>query len=261
MMRTACLLTLSLLLAASLVNVSFAPAADKSPEGPAALERKLLGEWEGPACGGDWTYGADGAFQAQHYSPGNNHLSGTWSVRWTTLPPTLVRTCRTSDDPDLVGKTWDVKLVQLDDEALAYQYPDQFPRGHTVYYTRLVPTPEKLLQQELAALQGTWTPLFYEEHGKQTPSDPTRHIIQGDKITVQVHGETVAEGRVVLDATQNPKHLDFQLTSGQTHLMIYVRAGNTVIYSGNRDSKTRPSEFASGTPKGGDYLMSWKIDR
>ena len=30
------------------------------------LERKLLGEWKGPACGGDWTYRADGTFSAVH---------------------------------------------------------------------------------------------------------------------------------------------------------------------------------------------------
>src|SRR5688572_15991318 len=112
-------------LAAVLVFISSPPTADKLTESPVSAERKLLGVWDGPACGGDWTYGADGTFEAQHYSPGNNHLTGSWAVRWNSLPPTLVRTCKTSDDPDLVGKTWEVKLVQLDDEALAYQHPDQ----------------------------------------------------------------------------------------------------------------------------------------
>jgi len=36
-----------------------------------------------------------------------------------------------------VGETTEVKLVQLNDEALAYQYPDQYPDGHTVRYERV----------------------------------------------------------------------------------------------------------------------------
>lgn len=125
------------LFAVSLVLITSAHAADKPKDAEAALQRKLHGVWKGPACGGDWTYKADDTFDAVHYSPGNNTLSGTWEVRWDALPLTLVRTCKASDDPDLVGKTWEVKLVELDDEALAYQYPDQYPKGHTVRYTRV----------------------------------------------------------------------------------------------------------------------------
>ena len=80
--------------------------------------------WEaGRDCVGDLTLRADGTFERQHYSPGNNKLTGTWEVRWNALPPTLVLTCKTSNDPDFVGKTWEVKLTQLDDEILAYQFP------------------------------------------------------------------------------------------------------------------------------------------
>ena len=103
--------------------------------------------------------------------------------------------------------------------------------------------------------------MHYEEGGDQAKDVPTRHIIKGDTVTVQVDGKTHAEGKVVLDATQNPKRLEYKLTSGQTHLMIYVRAGDSVIYCGNRDGKTYPSEFASGTASGGEYLIAWKIER
>ena len=111
------------------------PAADANT--PAALERKLHGEWKGPACGGDWTFAADGSYVAEHYSPGDNKLTGTWQVRWNALPPILVLICKTSDAPDRLpaGQTWEVKLVQLDDEALAYQWPED-PNRHTVRFTR-----------------------------------------------------------------------------------------------------------------------------
>jgi len=179
-------------------------------------------------------------------------------VRWNVLPPTLVRTFKTSDDPDLIGRTWEVKLIQLDDETLAYQFPDQSPKGDSVRYTRV----EKSEERELEALQGTWVPLQYEERAKKVPGEFNfKQIIKGDKVTFQVNGETKAEGRVVLDPTKNPKQLDFEFTSGQTDLIIYVRVGDNVIYCGNRDGKTRPSEFVSGSAKGGEYLMGWKIEK
>lgn len=119
-------------LSTALVFVTSAQSAEQAKEAPASLERLLCGTWKGPACGGDWTYEADGTFATKHYSPGDNQLSGTWAVRWNTLPPTLIRTCKSADDPDLVGKTWEVRVVLLDSEALSYQYPDQFPDGHVV---------------------------------------------------------------------------------------------------------------------------------
>ena len=48
-------------------------------------------------------------------------LTGTWAVRWDALPPTLVLTCKDADDPRYIGTTEAVKLVQLDDAALAWQ--------------------------------------------------------------------------------------------------------------------------------------------
>jgi len=130
MIRTAALLT------ASLILIPSARAAEK-PEGvPVAVERKLHGGWKGGACQGVWAFVADGTFVLTHYSPGNNKLTGIWSVRWDALPPTLVLTIKTSDAPDRikVGQTWEVKLTQLDDEALAYEWP-QSP-GQSVRYTR-----------------------------------------------------------------------------------------------------------------------------
>jgi uncharacterized protein (TIGR03067 family) len=161
--------------------------------------------------------------------------------------------------------------VHFDEAALDYQPADQYPDGFKSRYTRMTAidlarekaeADAETLDEELATLQGTWVPLQYEEGGKKAPSEiPTRHIIKGNKVTVQVNGQTISTGTVVLDPTQNPKHMDFQFPSGQTHSIIYVRAGNHVIYCGNRDV-TRPTEFASGTAKGGgEYLIAWKIER
>jgi len=109
------------------------------PAGPvkggeaAAIEQKLLGAWKGPACAGDYTFNADGTFECENFTPGGNTLTGTWSIRWDALPPTLVLTCKTSDfrkrDPtrseyDYLGKARELKLVELSGDAFVYRYPN-----------------------------------------------------------------------------------------------------------------------------------------
>ena len=131
MIRTA------MILVASLVVSSSGQTADKPREGSLRLEQKLHGMWKGPACGGDWTFASDGTFAVNHYSPGNNQLTGSWEVRWNALPPTLVLTVHTSDAPERikVGETWELKLVQLNDEALAYEWPRS--PGRAIHWTRV----------------------------------------------------------------------------------------------------------------------------
>src|SRR5258707_8256148 len=126
-------------------------SADKPPVAPAALERKLHGAWIGGDCIGELTLRADGNFERRHFSPGNNRLAGTWEVQWNAFPPTLVLACKTSDDPESIGKVSKFKLVQLDDGALAYQPADQYPNGPTVHYTR-----DEAPVELVRALHGTW---------------------------------------------------------------------------------------------------------
>lgn len=108
------------------------------PAGPAnggelaALERKLLGTWKGGPCAGDYTFNADGTFECRHFTPGGNTLTGTWSLRWDALPPTLVLTCRTSDfrkkEPARaeyahLGRALEVKLLELTSDSLVLRFP------------------------------------------------------------------------------------------------------------------------------------------
>jgi len=135
------MIRVAVILVASLVFVTPARTADPPKESPVALERKLHGEWKGGPCEGDWAFAPDGTYKVKNYSPGGNKLAGTWEVRWDALPPTLVLTCKTSDDPVhvKVGEKTEVKLIQLDDEALAYQYLSQYrqPGGHTDRFKRV----------------------------------------------------------------------------------------------------------------------------
>jgi len=246
----------AVLLLASLVGVASIRAADQPQAARETPERLLTGQWQGGPCEGNWTFTANGTFEVRHYTPASNHLLGTWEVRWNALPPTLVMTCKTTDDEKHfpVGQAWEVKLLQLDGEELAYQHPGQ----PVMRFKRASLSAEK----ELAALQGTWVPLQYEADGRKVEGVLNfKQIIKGDTVTFLVNREAKAEGKVIVDVMSNPKRLDFQFTSGQTDLIIYVRAGDYVTYCGNRDGQTRPSEFATGTAKGGEYLQVWKIER
>jgi uncharacterized protein (TIGR03067 family) len=125
---------------------------------------------------------------------------------------------------------------------------------------------DKVQEKELAALQGTWVLLRHEECGKvvvddNTPEDKReRLIIKGDKVVCK-NGETIVEGKLVLDATKTPKQLDLRFTPGHSDVTIYVRAGNYLILCGNRGGNTRPTEFVSGAEKGGEVLTVWKLEK
>ena len=89
----------------------------------AALEQKMLGAWKGQTgCAGNFLFRADGTYELTEYGPGPYDSAGTWKVRWDALPPTLVLTCKTSEIPDEVSKTTEVKLIRLDDESLAVKH-------------------------------------------------------------------------------------------------------------------------------------------
>jgi hypothetical protein len=101
-----------------------------------ALEQMMHGVWKGRGCDGRLVFRADGTYELTEYGPAPYDKAGTWKVRWDALPATLVLTCKTSEIPDEVGKTTEVKLVKLDDKSLAIEYANQngSPSGH---YTRV----------------------------------------------------------------------------------------------------------------------------
>jgi hypothetical protein len=130
------MIPLAALFAASLLPPTAAPPAGRAAGVPVALERKLWGAWRGGPCMGDLALKANGTFERRHYGPDNQALSGTWSVKWDALPPTLVLTCTDADWAGQIGTKQEVKIVQLDEATLAYQ---QAGADQPARYTR----PEK----------------------------------------------------------------------------------------------------------------------
>ena len=99
------------------------PPEDERGKELTALEQKMLGVWKSRGgCDGHFVFRADGTYELTEYGPGLDDNAGVWKVRWDALPPTLVLTCKTSEIPDEVGKTTEVKLIQLDDKSLAVKH-------------------------------------------------------------------------------------------------------------------------------------------
>lgn len=117
---------LLLSLAAVACLAAVAPAAE-TPANRQDLQEVLHGVWRGGPCMGLITFSADGTFERRHYSPGNNEIRGTWALRWDALPPTLVMTCKESNDPSSfpAGKVWELKVVRLDAHIFEYAFSDE----------------------------------------------------------------------------------------------------------------------------------------
>ncbi len=116
----------------------------------AALEQKMHGGWKGQTtCDGRLVFRSDGTYELTEYGPANDDRKGTWKVRWDSLPATLVLTCKTSEVPDEIGKTTEVKLIKLNDRSLAIEYANQngSPSGH---YTRVGGEARKRGRKQLA---------------------------------------------------------------------------------------------------------------
>lgn len=100
------------------------------------IELKLLGAWQGGACIGNYTFNSDRSFVLDAFTPGGNTITGSWHTRWDSLPPTLALKCETSDfrtkapnrpEYRYLGKTLELKLLELNDDILVYRAPD--PNG------------------------------------------------------------------------------------------------------------------------------------
>jgi hypothetical protein len=120
--------------------VAVLPAAPlpptKASRDLAALEKKLHGTWVGEAaCQGGLVLRSDGTYARTNYGPGAANSSGTWTVRWDALPPTLVLDCKEADDPDEVRRD-EVKVVRLDNGKLAFTYPDAPKSTGPLVYAR-----------------------------------------------------------------------------------------------------------------------------
>jgi uncharacterized protein (TIGR03067 family) len=116
-------------------------------------------------------------------------------------------------------------------------------------------------REELKALHGTWKVIRNEEGGKQVDKGNLVYIFTGNKVVIENNGKAISEPEVRLNAAAFPKQLDLHWDANRRDSTIYVRCGDYLIQCGNRDVDTHPREFASGTEKGGAYMLVFKKEK
>jgi hypothetical protein len=58
-------------------------------------------------------------------------------MRWDALPPTLVLTCKDSSRKEYFGTAWELKVTELDGEALSLVFNSPTEGQATIRYTRV----------------------------------------------------------------------------------------------------------------------------
>jgi uncharacterized protein (TIGR03067 family) len=119
-------------------------------------------------------------------------------------------------------------------------------------------------KSDLAALQGEWQMISGETGGMQFPAESAKtgkRICKGDQVTVTFGGMMIMKATIMLDATKNPKTIDYKLTDGpnkgKTQLGIYELKDDTFKSCFAAPDHERPTEFET-KPGDGRTLSVWK---
>ena len=108
-----------------------------------------------------------------------------------------------------------------------------------------------------AELQGTWRAVASEMDGEKQPEDDVKQhtlVFSGDTLVVNKEGQMVMKGKVKVDASQKPAHLDFKLEEnpanpddvGKSLTGIYEVKGDEMKWCFVLpDRSDRPKEFKS----------------
>lgn len=118
---------------------------------------------------------------------------------------------------------------------------------------------------ELACLQGTWECLWWEQEGvRMSDADVARVsiVVSGDAYRSTTTGVWFEEGKLVVDSTKTPCHLDGHY-GGNVRRAIYVRAGEylTLCVGPSTEDGARPTDFVTAPGKDSVSLYVYKIKR
>jgi len=97
--------------------------------------------------------------------------------------------------------------------------------------------------------------VYYEEKGIVQEPGTKQFEISDNTLDFRAGGESRVETTIEVDTAQ--RHFTQKFKDGQVYRSIFTQAGEYLILCGNRD-KDRPSEFAGGTDKGGEFLIVLK---
>src|SRR5262245_23838733 len=101
-------------------------------------------------------------------------------------------------------------------------------------------------------MAGEWTMESGERNGEKLPDEivkTLKRVVKGNEHTVLRDGETVAKGKVKLDAAKKPKEIDISLSGGEADGKlikgIYELDGDTLKICYGMPDGDRPKEFAA----------------
>lgn len=129
-------------------------------------------------------------------------------MRWDALPPTLVTTCETSDDKGNVGRSWEVKVLRLDEEVLEYQLAKENP----VRYERVD------AGADARRLLGVWRVVKEEE--------PDANRERWVAVAVRDATFTFTDGHVALANTGT--HPGYRLTLDERQKTLVMQSDNRI---------------------------------
>jgi uncharacterized protein (TIGR03067 family) len=117
---------------------------------------------------------------------------------------------------------------------------------------------------DLARLQGEWSMISGEIGGQAMPESylkGAKRVLKGNEITVIVNGQVFFKATISVDASKQPKTIDYAMTDGPTkgkmQLGIYEFDGDNVRFCFSAPDKERPKDFVAKAGDG-NTLSMWK---
>ena len=130
-----------------------------------------------------------------------------------------------------------------------------------------VASAEDAVRKDLAAMAGEWVMVSGSASGHAMPPEliqGMKRICTGDETTTLMNGNLFFKAKISIDASKQPKTIDYQMTEGftkgQKQLGIYEINGDTFKSCFGQPGAERPADFSS-KPGDGRTLTVWKRTR
>ncbi|HKQ36746.1 MAG TPA: TIGR03067 domain-containing protein [Verrucomicrobiae bacterium] len=126
-------------------------------------------------------------------------------------------------------------------------------------------SPQAAVKDDGTQLQGEWSMVSGSADGQPMPEQmrkQMKRVCKGDEITVMMGDQTFLKAKIIIDATKNPKTIDYEMTEGVTkgkkQLGIYELDGDTFKSCFAKPGADRPTNFEPGE---GRTVSVWKLKK